>query len=71
MADQLKAALAILRRKQVEARTGLSRSAIYALKAKGEFPQPLKLTAKAVGWKSSDIEAWLESRVQAGEKVVA
>ena len=60
----------ILRRPEVEARTGLSRSAIYALKARGieHFPQPVKLTAsgRAVGWTSTSIEAWIASRVAVG-----
>ena len=71
MTAELTPALTILRRKQVEERCGLSRSAIYAMKARNEFPQPFKLTAKAVGWKSSDIDLWLASRVQAGEEVAA
>jgi len=29
---------------------------------RGEFPAPVKLGARAVGWRRSDIEAWLESR---------
>ena len=37
-----------LRRKAVEDLTGLSRSAIYDLMAKGAFPRPVRLTAKAV-----------------------
>lgn len=62
--NQLQSALAILRRKQVEARTGLSRSAIYALMARDQFPKPVKLTesGKAVGWRSDVIEAWLQAR---------
>lgn len=64
MADQLQTALAILRRKQVEARTGLSRSAIYALMARNEFPRPVRLTAKAVGWKQDCVDAWINSRVE-------
>lgn len=64
MADQLQTALAILRRKQVEARTGLSRSTIYALMSRNEFPRPVRLTAKAVGWRSAGIDAWLQSRVE-------
>lgn len=71
MTDQPNTAFSILKRTQVETRTGLSRSAIYALKARGEFPQPVKLTAKAVGWRSRDIDDWLESRVQTGERVAA
>jgi prophage regulatory protein len=54
----------LLRRPEVEARTGLSRSTIYAWLKKGDFPQPLKLGSKAVRWRSSDIKAWLESREQ-------
>jgi len=54
--------LRILRRPVVESATGLGRSAIYALMAKGEFPKRVKLTAKAVGWRSLDVEAWIASR---------
>lgn len=64
MADQLRTALAILRRKQVEARTGLSRNAIYALMSRNEFPRPVRLTAKAVGWRSEAVDAWVQSRVE-------
>ena len=53
---------AILRRPAVEARVGLGRSAIYNMMAKGLFPKPVKLTAKAVGWRQSDKDAWLASR---------
>ena len=52
----------ILRRPAVEATVGLGRSAIYALMAKDLFPKPVKLTAKAVGWRERDVRAWLESR---------
>jgi len=53
---------AVLRRKDVEAIIGLSRSTIYALMATGDFPRPIKLGARAVGWFESDIAAWLEAR---------
>ena len=53
---------AILRRLPLEARVGLGRSAIYAMMAKNLFPKPVKLTAKAVGWRERDVSAWLESR---------
>ena len=52
----------ILRRPDVEARTGLSRSTIYDWMKRGEFPQPVALGARLVGWRESDIEAWLEAR---------
>jgi prophage regulatory protein len=46
----------------VIARTGMGRSWIYAAVQRGEFPKPLKLSARAVGWRSADVDAWLTSR---------
>ncbi|WP_341214216.1 AlpA family phage regulatory protein [uncultured Limimaricola sp.] len=51
-----------LRRRAVEEITGLSRSSIYAMMARGEFPKPVHLTAKAVAWPESAISKWLNSR---------
>jgi prophage regulatory protein len=65
MAEQVQQALAILRRKQVEARTGLKRSTIYAKIAANEFPAAVRLGARSVGWVESEILAWLESRIAA------
>ena len=50
----------ILRRSQLEARLGLARSSIYKMMNEGTFPRPVKLGLRAVGWRSEDIEAWLE-----------
>ncbi len=63
MAIQIQTALNILRRKQVEKRVGLSRSTIYAKIAAGEFLAPIVLSARAVGWLESDINAWIKSRI--------
>ncbi|MCH8491524.1 MAG: AlpA family transcriptional regulator [Oceanicaulis sp.] len=54
----------ILRRREVEIRTGLSRSSIYASIAAGQFPAPLRLTARSVGWVEHEIDSWIEQRVQ-------
>lgn len=53
----------ILRRSEVEVRIGLSRSTIYAMMAEGDFPKPIRLGKRAVGWPESAIAAWLESRI--------
>ncbi|WP_459906748.1 helix-turn-helix transcriptional regulator [Caballeronia sp. HLA56] len=50
---------AILRRKQVEEVTGLSRSTIYARIKNRTFPSPVALGPRSVGWRVSDIEAFL------------
>jgi prophage regulatory protein len=52
----------ILRRPEVEARTGLCRSAIYTAMGKGLFPRPVRIGAKAVGWHEIQVETWIESR---------
>ena len=65
MAESVKSAPSIIRRKTVEARTGLSRSTIYQRIKDGTFPPPISLGAKAVGWLQSDIEDWISERVRA------
>lgn len=51
----------ILRRHQLEATLGLSRSSIYQMMASGDFPKPLKIGRRAVGWRAEDIENWLNN----------
>ncbi len=54
--------ISLLRLPEVRARTGLSRSAIYALIARGEFPRPVALTARAVAWRSDAVDSWIVQR---------
>jgi prophage regulatory protein len=56
----------LLRLPDVMERVGLSRSAIYAAMAEGEFPRPVRLTKRAVAWPASAIDAWITARVTAG-----
>lgn len=58
----MSAEAAILRLRAVRERTGLSKSQLYALAARGEFPKPRKLSARASGWDSRDVAAWIDSR---------
>jgi len=55
----------VLRRKQVESRTGLARSTIYQYMKDGVFPKPVQLGPCAVGWIESEISAWISQRVAA------
>lgn len=55
----------ILRRPEVERRTGLSRSTIYAAVGKGDFPAPVRITKRAVGWREADIDQWIQTRTEA------
>jgi len=64
MANTNQEKLSILRRKQVEKRTGLSRSTIYLRIQEGTFPRPINLGVRAVGWLENEIEAWLAARIE-------
>lgn len=68
MAAQIQTALTILRRKQVEVRTGLSRSTIYDRIKAGTFPAPISLGEKAVGWIEAEIDAWLNAQIEKSRK---
>lgn len=48
----------LLRRPEVEKETGLSRSTIYRKMEDGTFPRPKRISAQAVAWPQSKIEAW-------------
>lgn len=54
-----------LRIGQVLQRGGISRSMLYALIAKGEFPRQVPLGARAVGWIESEVDAWIAERIEA------
>ena len=54
----------ILRLPMVIELTGLSRSTIYLHIKDGEFPKPISLGRRAVGWLESDIQQWLDQRIE-------
>lgn len=52
----------ILRRDEVEAKTGFKRAHIYKLMRDGKFPRALRLGIRAVGWDSVEIDQWVAER---------
>jgi len=48
----------------VLARTGLSRSTVYAQVGRGEFPEPINIGPRAVGWLAEDVTSWLTHKVE-------
>lgn len=53
----------------VIARTGLGRSSIYALIAKGAFPVPVKLSSRAIGFVAGEIDLWIVQRAASRGRV--
>lgn len=54
----------ILRRAEVEAKTGFKRAHIYNLMKEGKFPKALRLGVRAVGWDSTEIDQWIADRLK-------
>ena len=52
----------MLRFEDVKRRIKLGRTSVYEQIKAGKFPRPFRLGQRAVGWKQSDISAWIESR---------
>lgn len=49
--------------------TGLSRSAVYELCAKGEFPSKVQLTARSVGWLEGEVHRWIQQQAAKRESI--
>lgn len=54
----------ILRRPEVEAKTGFKRAYLYNLMKEGKFPKAIKLGIRAVGWDSAEIDQWIAERLK-------
>lgn len=54
----------ILRRAEVEQRTGFKRAHLYTLMREGKFPKALRLGIRAVGWDSVEVDAWIAERLK-------
>ena len=50
------------RRSAVQNITGLSRSLIYEMMERGEFPRPIRIGKRAVAWRESDLVKWQAQR---------
>jgi len=55
----------LLRLKQVEARTGKSRTSIYRGISEGTFPKPVALSARTVAWVADEVDRWIDERIAA------
>lgn len=53
----------IMRREEVERKTGFKRAHIYNLMKEGKFPQAKRIGLRAVGWDSLEIEQWVTQRL--------
>jgi len=52
-----------MRRTAVELACGLPTSTLYELMERGQFPRPIKISARTVAWLESDIIDWQQARI--------
>ena len=57
----------LLKRREVEAITGLSRAAIYARMKVFTFPLPVRLGPNPVAWRESEVQEWIGGLSKATE----
>jgi len=62
----------VIKMKELVKVVGISRSYIYALQARGDFPLPIRLVegGRSTGYLRSEINDWLEDRIKASRKNV-
>lgn len=61
--------LKALRLKQVQAKTGLCRSAIYAKAKTGLFPSQIKLgCGRSSAWLEHEVDLWLQQQINSSRK---
>jgi prophage regulatory protein len=54
----------ILRRLEVEQKTGLKRAFIYTLMSQGKFPRSVRIGIRAVGWDAMEVDQWIVDRLK-------
>ncbi|AEP29916.1 AlpA family transcriptional regulator [Brumicola nitratireducens] len=54
----------ILRRKEVLQLCGIGQTHLYDLIKRNEFPRPVNLTGKIVGWVDNEIQDWIDTKIQ-------
>jgi prophage regulatory protein len=55
----------LLRLPEVEALTGLKKTSLYNGAHDGTFPKPIRISARCVAWRESDLLAWQAQRQHA------
>lgn len=68
-AKQEKDEARLIRLREVMAKTGLSRSYVYALTKEGKFPKSLKITERSSAWIEGEVQRWIDERIKQRDEV--
>ncbi len=69
MAESAQQPARLIRRREVERRTGHGRSTLYDWVASGRFPRPVRTGPRSVAWIEAEVSDWIAAR--AGERGAA
>ena len=57
----------IIRDKECEETTGLSRTTRWRQEREGKFPKRLQIGKQAIGWRESEIQEWIDGHSDVSE----
>jgi predicted DNA-binding transcriptional regulator AlpA len=63
--------LKVLDRKETAAILNCSTKTLDRLRSAGDFPQPVRVSERCIGWKVGTVAAWLKAREGLSEKATA
>lgn len=69
--EQQQENIRLIRCKEVQNKTGLAPSSIYAMMKKGEFPPCMSISERRVAWLESDVDAWINERIATHKASIA
>ena len=58
-------------RKEVQTKTSLGASSIYAMMKQGKFPKAITLSERRVAWIESDVDQWISERIASHKAAIA
>lgn len=66
-----KSSESLVRLCEVKRRTGYSKAWIYRLMSQGKFPSSIKIGTRAIAFVESEIDDWINQRIEESRKEVA
>lgn len=61
----------LIRLPEVREKVPLSRSMIYLLVSRGEFPKPVNLGRRSVAWVEAEVDDWVKARISGSRRLAA
>jgi prophage regulatory protein len=61
----------LIRLPEVQRRTGYGKAWLYKLIAQERFPKPVKIGSRAIAFVESEIDDWINLRIESSRKEVA